>query len=59
MSSFITCKKSQSFPWAKHLFFYKIQNGAKRYVGVVYFNAIPHFYMIFKAEFISEEIDDF
>ena len=39
---------------------------AKRYVEVIipelldiYFNVIPHFHMIFIAEFISEVISDF
>ena len=39
---------------------------AKRYVEVIipelfdiYFNQIPHFYIIFNAEFISEAISNF
>ena len=32
MSSFITCKKFQSFPWAEHPFSEKIKMAAKRHV---------------------------
>ena len=49
MTSFNTCKKSQGFPWAAHIIFDKIQN----------FNVIPHFHMIFNADFISEAISNF
>ena len=66
MSSFITCKKSQSFPWAEHPFLTKFKMAAKRHVEVVipelfdiYFNVIPHFHMIFIAEFISEASSNF
>ena len=67
MSSSITCKKSQSFPWAEHSFFLtKYKMAAKRHVEVVipepfdiYFNVIPHFHVIFNAEFISEIISNF
>ena len=66
MSSIITYKKSESFPWAEHPFFEKIKMAAKRHVEVVihelfdiYFNVIPHFNMIFNAEFISEASSNF
>ena len=67
MSSFITCKKSQSFPWAENPFFLtKFKMAAKRHVEVVihelfdiYFNIIPHFNIIFNAEFISEASSNF
>ena len=62
MSSFITYKKSQSFPWAEHPFFDKIQNGRQEPcwscnswdIFDIYIYVIPHFNMIFYAEFISE-----
>ena len=57
MSSFFTCKKSQSFLWTK----FKL--AVKRHVEVVllelfvlYFNVIPH---IFNAIFSSESIISF
>ena len=66
MSSFNTFKKSQGFSRSGIYFFYKIQNGRKRYVEVVIpevldinFNVIPHFHMIFNAEFIPEVISNF
>ena len=66
MSSFDTCKKSQGFSQSGTYFFDKIQMAAKRYVEVVipellniYFNVIPHFHIIFNAEFISEVIINF
>ena len=67
MFSFITCKNSQSFPRADNLFFLtKFKMATKRHVGVVipelfdiYFNVIPHFHIIFNAEFILEAISNF
>ena len=54
MSSFDTCKKSQGFSWAKHIFFTKFKMVAKRYVKIVipeliniYFGGIAHFHMIY------------
>ena len=50
----------------EHIFLTKFKMAAKRYVEVVipellniYFNVIPHFHMIFNAEFISEVISNF
>ena len=64
MSSFNTYKKSQSDP--EHPFLTKFKMAASRYVEVVipelfdiYFIVIPHFHMIFNAEFISEAISSF
>ena len=67
VSSFITCEKSQSFPWAEHPFFLtKFKMATKRHAEVVihklfniYFIVIPHFRMIFNAEFISEASSNF
>ena len=66
MSSFNTCKKSQGFSRSGTYFFEKFKMAAKRYVEVVipellniYFNVIPHFHMLFYAEFISEVISNF
>ena len=66
MSSFMTCKKTQKFPLAKHLFFTKFKMAAKRHVEAVihklfelYFNVIPHFHMIFNAEFIFKAISNY
>ena len=66
MSSFNTCKKSQTFPWAEHIFLTKFKMAAKRHVEVailelfdIYLNVIPHFHMIFNAEFISEASSSF
>ena len=63
MSFFNTCKKSQGFPWAEHIFLTKLKMAAKRYVEVVipellniYFNVVPYFHMSFNAESISEVI---
>ena len=49
-----------------HIFLTKFKMAAKRYVEVVipeliniYFNVIPHFHMLFNAEFISEVIGNF
>ena len=48
------------------LFLTKFKIAARRHVEVVipelfdiYFNVIPHFHMIFNAEFISEAISNF
>ena len=50
----------------EHIFLTKFKMAAKRYVEVVipellniYFNVIPHFHMLFNAEFISEVISSF
>ena len=67
MSSLDTCEKvPRFFPGAENTFFTKFKMAAKRYVEVVipelldiYFNVIPHFHMIFNAEFISEVISNF
>ena len=64
MSSFITCKK---FPLSGISFFLtKFKMAAKRHVDAVipelfgiYVNVIPHFHIIFNAEFISEVISSF
>ena len=67
MYSFITCKKSQSFPSEEHTFVStKFKMAAKRHVDVVipelfdiYFNLISHFHMSFNAEFLSKIISKF
>ena len=66
MSSLNTCKKSQGFSQRKTYFLTKFKMAAKRHAEVVipelldiYFNVIPHFHMIFNAEFISEVITNF
>ena len=50
----------------EHIFLTKFKMAAKRYVEVViaellniYFNVLPHFHMIFDAEFIPEVIVTF
>ena len=59
-------KSPKVFPGAEHIFWQIFKMAAKRYVEVVisellniYFNVIPHFHMIFNAEFISEVISKF
>ena len=59
-------KSLKVFPGVEHIFLTKFKMTAKRYVEVVipellniYFNVIPHFHMIFNAEFISEVISNF
>ena len=59
-------KSPNVFPGVEHIFLTKFKMAAKRYVEVVipellniYFNVIPHFYMTFHAEFISEVISNF
>ena len=66
VSSFITCKSPKVFPERNIFFFTKFKMAAKRHVEVVihklfdiYFNVIPHFHMIFNAEFISEASSNF
>ena len=62
----ITVKSPKVSPERKILFFTKLKMAAKHHVEVVipqlcniYFNVIPHFHMIFNAEFISEAISNF
>ena len=57
---------SQGFSRSGTYVFEKFNMAAKRYVEVVIpelldicFNVIPHFHMIFNAEFISEVINNF
>ena len=59
-------KSPKVFPRVEHIFLTKFKMAAKRYVEVVipellniYFNVIPHFNMIFNAEFNSEVISNF
>ena len=59
-------KSPKVFPGVEHIFLTKFKMAAKRYVEVVipellniYFNVIPHFHMLFNAEFISEVISNF
>ena len=66
MSSLIPVKSPKVFTGAEHIFLTKFKMVTKRYVEVVipelldtYFNVIPHFHMIFNAEFISEAISNF
>ena len=59
--------ESPKFPLSvTYVFFAKFKGAAKRYAEVIipelfdiYFNVIPHFHMIFNAEFISEAINNF
>ena len=65
-SPLIPVKSPKVFPGARHIFLTKFKMAAKRSVEVVflelvdiYFKGIPHFNMIFNAEFISEVTSDF
>ena len=66
MSSIITCKNRKVSPERNILFLTKFKKAAKRLVEVVihelfdiYFNVIPHFNMIFNAEFFTEASSNF
>ena len=59
-------KSPKVSPQRNIFFLTKFKMAAKRYVEVVihelfdiYFNVIPHFHMIFNAEFISEASSNF